>query len=188
MGKYPPGSSAVPRVEVMGTSSTPASPANRLESIHEPEDTQSELMPFSSVMRGLCTTARMRSPMRVYRNRAARATAANHHDGEGGYLVPADGAPRQPEDRAVAVGHDAHRSVGWLAVVVHHQLEQFGQRNQQTQRDHQLGDGRSCVHVAEDQPLQQQPPAGGPPAPPQPAPPPIWANHASRGARNRWRR
>ncbi len=33
-------------------------------------------MPFSSVIRGLSTTARIRRPMAVYRNRAASATIA----------------------------------------------------------------------------------------------------------------
>ena len=46
-----------------GAISTPARPANKLESIHENALTRSELMPANAVMRGLSTTARIRSPM-----------------------------------------------------------------------------------------------------------------------------
>ncbi len=46
-----------------GAISTPARPANKLESIHENALTRSELMPASAVIRGLSTTARIRSPM-----------------------------------------------------------------------------------------------------------------------------
>ncbi len=46
-----------------GAISTPARPANKLESIQENTLTRSELMPASAVMRGLSTTARIRRPM-----------------------------------------------------------------------------------------------------------------------------
>ena len=48
-----------------GARSTPARPANVLESIHENALTRSALMPASSVMRGLSTTARIWSPIVV---------------------------------------------------------------------------------------------------------------------------
>ncbi len=48
-----------------GPSSTPAMPASMLESAQPIDETRSELMPASSVMRALSTTARIRSPMRV---------------------------------------------------------------------------------------------------------------------------
>ena len=43
----------------------PTSPAIKLASIHEPMLTRSALMPASSVIRELSTTARMRSPSAV---------------------------------------------------------------------------------------------------------------------------
>ena len=48
-----------------GARSTPARPANALDSIHENALTRSALMPASSVMRGLSTTARIWRPMVV---------------------------------------------------------------------------------------------------------------------------
>ena len=48
-----------------GDSSTPASPAIMLQSIHDAMLTRSASIPASSVMRGLSTTARMRSPRAV---------------------------------------------------------------------------------------------------------------------------
>ena len=78
------------------------------------------------------------------------------HDDEGGDLVAGDGvAAEQPVDGG-AVGDDAHRAEGLLAVVVHRQLEQLGQRHHEAQRDDQLGHRGHGVDVAEYQPLQQQ--------------------------------
>ncbi len=48
-----------------GASSTPARPANVLDNIHENALTRSALIPASSVMRGLSTTARIWSPIVV---------------------------------------------------------------------------------------------------------------------------
>ena len=47
-----------------GPSSTPAIPARMLESAQPTDETRSALIPASSVMRALSTTARMRRPMR----------------------------------------------------------------------------------------------------------------------------
>ncbi len=68
--------SGAARVLKRGAISTPARPANRLDSAHEKADTRSARMPASSVMRWLSTTARMRSPRSVKRNRAARVAMA----------------------------------------------------------------------------------------------------------------
>jgi len=57
-----------------GAISTPARPANRLDSIHENALTRSALMPISAVMRGLSTTARIRSPMLENRKRSVSTT------------------------------------------------------------------------------------------------------------------
>jgi hypothetical protein len=45
-----------------GASSTPASPARKLDSTHATDPTRSALTPASSAIRGLSTTARIRSP------------------------------------------------------------------------------------------------------------------------------
>ena len=58
-----------------GASSTPARPANRLDSIHENVLTRSALIPASSVMRGLSTTARICRPIADHRNSATNPTA-----------------------------------------------------------------------------------------------------------------
>ncbi len=64
------------RVLKRGAMSTPANPANRLDSAQLNADTRSARMPASSVMRGLSTTARMRRPRSVNRNSAASAAVA----------------------------------------------------------------------------------------------------------------
>jgi hypothetical protein len=56
-----------------GAIRTPAMPANRLESAQAKAEIRSALMPFSSAMRGLSTTARRASPSELKRNRAPRA-------------------------------------------------------------------------------------------------------------------
>ena len=59
-----------------GARRTPASPANRPDSIQEYDSTRSASTPASSVMRGLSTTARMRRPIVVSRrNAVSRPTA-----------------------------------------------------------------------------------------------------------------
>ena len=47
-----------------GPSNRPAMPARMLDSAHPTDDTRSALIPDSSVMRALSTTARMRRPIR----------------------------------------------------------------------------------------------------------------------------
>ena len=59
-----------------GASSTPARPANRLDSIHENVLTRSALIPASSVMRGLSTTARICRPIADHRNSATNPRTA----------------------------------------------------------------------------------------------------------------
>jgi hypothetical protein len=68
--------SGAARVLNRGAMSTPASPANRLDSAQLKADTRSARTPVSSVMRGLSTTARICRPMPVHRNRAASASVA----------------------------------------------------------------------------------------------------------------
>ena len=53
-----------------GAMSTPARPAKSDESAHAKAETRSAAMPFSSVIRGLSTTARIRRPIAVNRNSA----------------------------------------------------------------------------------------------------------------------
>ena len=48
-----------------GAMSTPARPAKNDDSAQAAADTRSAVMPLSSVIRGLSTTARMRRPIRV---------------------------------------------------------------------------------------------------------------------------
>ena len=60
----------------VGAMSTPANPANRLDSAQLKADTRSAKIPFSSVIRGLSTTARMRRPIDVYLNRSPRMAIA----------------------------------------------------------------------------------------------------------------
>ena len=62
--------------ENSGASSTPARPAKRLDSIQANVLIRSALMPASSVIRGLSTTARIRRPSGDQRNRAVRPTTA----------------------------------------------------------------------------------------------------------------
>ena len=57
----------------MGARSTPARPANRLDSAHADALVRSARTPASSDIRGLSTTARMRRPIAVERSRNARA-------------------------------------------------------------------------------------------------------------------
>ena len=57
-----------------GASRTPASPAMKLDSIHETVPTRSASTPASSVMRGLSTTARIWSPRAVDRNSTVSPT------------------------------------------------------------------------------------------------------------------
>ena len=60
-----------------GASRTPARPASRLDNSHENVETRVALMPLSSTMRWLSTTARIRSPIGVQRNRqVSRTTTA----------------------------------------------------------------------------------------------------------------
>jgi hypothetical protein len=59
-----------------GAMSTPASPAKNDDSAHANAETRSAAIPFSSVIRGLSTTARIRRPIAEYRNSAPRATTA----------------------------------------------------------------------------------------------------------------
>ena len=59
-----------------GPSKRPATPARMLDSAHPTDDTRSALIPDSSVMRALSTTARMRRPIRVYRNISVRPTTS----------------------------------------------------------------------------------------------------------------
>ena len=58
----------------LGAMSTPAMPAKRLESTQANAATHSALMPLSSVMRGLSTTARIWRPMALNRKSPARAS------------------------------------------------------------------------------------------------------------------
>jgi hypothetical protein len=53
-----------------GAINTPAIPANSDDSAQANADTRSAAMPSSSVSRGLSTTARICSPIPVYRNSA----------------------------------------------------------------------------------------------------------------------
>ena len=62
--------------EKRGASRTPAKPAKRLDRIQAMELTWSALMPASSVMRGLSTVARMRSPICDHRKSAVRPSTA----------------------------------------------------------------------------------------------------------------
>ncbi len=64
------------RVLNRGAISTPASPAKKEESAHADAETRSASMPFSSVILGLSTTARMRRPRIEKRNRATSPTTA----------------------------------------------------------------------------------------------------------------
>ncbi len=64
------------RVGKRGAMSTPARPANREDSIHAEMEMRSAARPLSSVMRGLSTTARIRRPTIVKRNRATRPSIA----------------------------------------------------------------------------------------------------------------
>ncbi len=59
-----------------GAIRTPASPANSDERAHADAETRLALMPLSSVILGLSTTARMRRPITVKRNRATRHKVA----------------------------------------------------------------------------------------------------------------
>jgi hypothetical protein len=68
--------SGAARVLKRGAINTPARPAKKLESAQAKADTRSALMPLSSVMRGLSTTARICRPMPVKRNSAARPAIA----------------------------------------------------------------------------------------------------------------
>ena len=59
-----------------GAISTPAMPANSDDSIQANAETRSALMPLSSVIRPLSTTARIRRPIELKRNSAARESMA----------------------------------------------------------------------------------------------------------------
>ena len=71
-----PKKSGATRVLNRGAMSTPASPAKKLDSAQEKADTLLASTRLSSAMRGLSTTARMRSPSAVNLNRAASASMA----------------------------------------------------------------------------------------------------------------
>ena len=74
-----------------GASSTPARPANRLESIQATVLMRSASTPVSSAIRGLSTTARMRRPSGDQRKSAISATTATTVTSDGGHLVAVDG-------------------------------------------------------------------------------------------------
>ena len=70
--KNSPAASALNR----GAISTPAKPANSDDSAQAKAETRSEAMPLSSDMRGLSTTARIRSPTAENLNSAPSASTA----------------------------------------------------------------------------------------------------------------
>ena len=70
-----------------GASSTPAMPASTLDNSHENLETRSALMPFSSTRRWLSTTARIRRPMGVHRNRTVSTITVAERRDEGGDTV-----------------------------------------------------------------------------------------------------
>ena len=136
-----------------GASSTPARPANRLDSIHENVLTRSALIPASSVMRGLSTTARICRPMR--RPAEERAEHEHGHDGEHdrGRL---DGVHRVVAEAVDLVRPRPHGRRAELRALPEPELHDLGPGHEQAERRDQPGDRGRGSEVPVEQPVQHE--------------------------------
>ncbi len=137
-----------------GASRTPASPAIVLESIQAAELARSAFTPASSVSRGLSTTARICRPIAVHRNIATSSSTASAVADEDRHLATIEHVVTEVVERVV-VPPDARDAEGLAGPEP--DLDDLGERDEQTERGHELADRRAASQPAEDEPVEDEP-------------------------------
>ena len=153
-----PKKSGATRVLNRGAISTPARPAKKLDRAQEKADTLLASTRFSSAMRGLSTTARMRRPSAVNRNSAAMASMAVTAMHELGQLVATERVhPERVVEDVGASGQDAGGSPAGDGGEAEDQVEERGHGHGEPDGHDELGHRRRGAQVPEDEPLEDQP-------------------------------